>query len=271
MHLFPTQRINGHRDKLCSHYGAMYSVKGQISTKITVKTYGKHQNTSHYKAKPPRPYKASLWCNFMNFSWKEPCKRELTARSRLWEFLWAISAALCCCTEPPSPRRYTGKDKEGKASSCFHRYLHRGRNRALGNQFYSPMLCAWKITAYEGPGGTPWNPWGPSRDFKVDPMLWINPPSYRLFRQHEQQFKNWIAIFLNKYFLLRSINFSVILEIALTSVTWIPNPSPLPPNALAEMENSTRTLPLNSSRQIISTIYSALTRFFFNSAFRCYF
>lgn len=141
------------------------------------------------------------------------------------------------------------------------------KNRALGNQFYSPTSCAWKTTAYKGPGGTPWNPRGPAQAFKVDPMLWINLSSYRLFRQHEQQLENQIAIFLNKYFFTKE--YQLLRNSGNCSNSSHVNPQSFPPTQCTSL---TRTLSLNSSRQIIFTIYSALARFFFfNSAFRCYF
>jgi len=46
------------------------------------------------------------------------------------------------------------------------------------------------------------------------------------------------------------------------SVMCIPSPPPTL-NELAEVENLARTLPLNSPRQMIVTIYSALGRLFF--------
>lgn len=67
MHLFLHPELMGTRtDKLCSHYKAIYSVKGQIRIRIMVRTYGKRQSTDDWSQRqtphgPTKPHYDAVW------------------------------------------------------------------------------------------------------------------------------------------------------------------------------------------------------------------
>lgn len=152
---------------------------------------------------------------------------QLTAQSHLWEFLWALLAALCCCSVPPSPCRYTGKDKEEKASSCFHRYLQR-RNGMLRREIsFQRSLMHFDSRFLQGAVRNI-----PESRLTIRILKLLFGSTYKFFRQQEQQLKNGMAAFLNKYitYIFSPKQYLLLCNLSNTvkSAMWILNPSPVP-------------------------------------------